>query len=441
MSNCIEITGKKVQCTRKAVNYNRCTQHYNIYIKKTNNTCDCNESKISHNSESNISEFKLDSESLQKLESFTPLIQICKQINHTVNSFVNSVYRKNRENLQELIRVVYTQNLDSRKHTDFQSDVYCGLVCIAECIRDYRDGSNVKIEVFNSRCFPHRKHYTVEKAIVKANLNITDIYKMIDYCVSLNIKSFRLTSELLPRYNDPEVSKYDILQFEPELIRVGEYIKERNMQVLAHPNQTVNIASPDLDTLENSVRELDMHCKIFDLMKLDFTAVCIIHGGGLYSDKEATIQTWISRFKSLPENIRNRIVLENCERAFNIFDCLYISSQTGIPVVFDIHHYICYDLLYDNIQSKSETIRGFSTKPEYFLHEVCKTWKNRNIIMHISSQRPDSRIGAHSDFIEKIPDWFIDFVRVNKYKIYLEIEAKSKEKAILELRQKYSWLM
>ena len=68
----------------------------------------------------------------------------------------------------------------------------------------------------------------------------------------------------------------------------------------------------------------------------------VIHGGGVYDDKNTTMDRWIDRFNKLPDKIKNRLVLENCEKNFSIEDCLYVNSKTGVPIVFDTHHYDCY---------------------------------------------------------------------------------------------------
>ena len=39
-------------------------------------------------------------------------------------------------------------------------------------------------------------------------------------------------------------------------------------------------------------------------------SVLVIHGGGVYQNKSATIQRWCERYKRLPDSIRSRLVLE-----------------------------------------------------------------------------------------------------------------------------------
>ena len=94
------------------------------------------------------------------------------------------------------------------------------------------------------------------------------------------------------------------------------------------------------------------------MFKLSFSIYLILC---LKFDKKNTIQRWIDNYRVLPTIIRNRLVLENCERNFSIKDCLYISSQCGVPIVFDTHHYECYKIMHPE-----ETFEEFvqpSTEP------------------------------------------------------------------------------
>jgi UV DNA damage repair endonuclease len=57
--------------------------------------------------------------------------------------------------------------------------------------------------------------------------------------------------------------------------------------------------------------------------------------------------------------------------------------------------------------------------------------------MHISEQKPDSRVGSHSDFIENIPQYMLDIPSEYGVGVDIEVEAKAKEAAIFKLRDKY----
>ena len=47
------------------------------------------------------------------------------------------------------------------------------------------------------------------------------------------------------------------------------------------------------------------------------------------------------------------------------------------------------------------------------------------------------RFGAHSDYIEEIPSYMFEWLKKYKTNIYLMVEAKKKELAVLKLKEKY----
>ena len=97
----------------------------------------------------------------------------------------------------------------------------------------------------------------------------------------------------------------------------------------------------------------------------------------------------------------------------------------------------CYNLILKKDDNKEELI-----DISLYMDRIVNTWKKRDIrpLFHVSEQRPESRIGTHSDFIEKLPDYYLSFPE--KYgDLDIEIEAKLKEQAILKLYKIYPFLL
>ena len=60
-------------------------------------------------------------------------------------------------------------------------------------------------------------------------------------------------------------------------------------------------------------------------------------------------------------------------------------------------------------------------------------------MFHIAEQDINKpQIGAHSQFVEVIPQHLLDLPEKYDIKINIEVEAKAKEAAILKLMKKYS---
>ena len=167
-------------------------------------------------------------------------------------------------------------------------------------------------------------------------------------------------------------------------------------------------------------------------MGMGVDSVMVVHGGGMYGDKEKTKQRWCSNFKRLTEPVKRRLVLENCEKSFSIEDCLWVSKQINIPVVFDTHHFECYKLLHPDEKFKPAS---------YYIPLILETWKRRGIKpkFHVSEQGP-GRCGHHSNYIEVIPEYLLEIPKKYNTDIDIMIEAKMKELAIKKLYEKYHFL-
>ena len=228
----------------------------------------------------------------------------------------------------------------------------------------------------------------IKKRILK---NLEDLLVMIQWNEDNGIKVFRLSSELFLHKTNPRVEDYTYDFAIPLLKRIGA---------------------------------------LLDLMSMGRDSFMVIHGGGRYGDKKSTIERWITNYRVLPTIIRNRLVLENCERNFSIKDCLYISSQCGVPIVFDTHHFNCY--------CRINPDEHFDP-PESYIEPILKTWGKIKPKFHVSEQG-NGRIGKHSDYIEIIPEYLLNIPRLYGIHIDIMVEAKMKELSIQKLYETYPQL-
>ncbi len=297
-----------------------------------------------------------------------------------------------------------------------------GLCCLNTELR--------KKDIFCSRTVI-RKNFSVKKAQELALKNIDDIGKMAEWNASHNIYVFRISSDIFPHFTDDETEDYTLDFAKDALQKAGELCRKYRQRITMHPGQYNQIGAKEREVFERTIKDLKMHADILDMMGMDRNSVLCVHGGGVYGNIDKTIERWIKQFCELPENVRNRLAIENCERCYSVIDCLKIAEGCNIPLIFDCHHYQCYNEI-----NKDKII-----DIEKYMDRVVMTWKNREIkpLFHISEQRPDSKIGTHSDFIEKFPDYYLSFPE--KYgDLDIEIEAKMKEQAILKLYKIYPFL-
>ena len=309
-------------------------------------------------------------------------------------------------------------------------DIQLGLCCLNTALRER------KPPIFASRKMIIRT--IQEKGIdclkEKIIQNLKDILVMMDWNEYNGIKVFRLSSELFPHKSNPKVEDYSF-DFAIDLLKqIGAKSKKYNQRLTFHPGQYNVVGSPNQASFNQTINDLKYHADTLDLMGLDQHSVMVVHGGGIYGNKEETKQRWCEQFKRLPENVQKRLVLENCEKCFSIHDCLDVSSKIGIPVVFDTHHYECYNILHPDEASSLKP-------PEFYMPLILDTWKKRGIKpkFHVSEQGA-GRCGHHSDYIETIPDYLLEIPVKYQTKIDIMIEAKAKEKAIFKLYSKYPFL-
>lgn len=268
------------------------------------------------------------------------------------------------------------------------------------------------------------------KELILKNLN--DVKELIEWNEAHGIRVYRLSSTMFPHKTNPQVDDFGYEFAIQHMKEIGELAKKYGHRLTFHPGQYNVLATPSQKALDNTMRDLGYHAQVLEYIGCDQDSVMVIHGGGLYNNKEKTKARWCEVYNTLPSMIKKRLVLENCEHSFNITDCLEISEKTGVPVVFDTHHFDCYKLLHPDEIFEPASV---------YIPRILDTWTKRGIKpkFHVSEQG-SGKTGHHSDYIEVIPDYLLEIPE--KYGIHIDImiEAKMKELAIQKLYEKYPFM-
>ncbi len=248
--------------------------------------------------------------------------------------------------------------------------------------------------------------------------NAEALLASLQFCAAHGIGAFRVNSQILPVKTHPEAGyRVEELPGGAEIIArfqaCGAFAHAQGLRLSFHPDQFVVLNSPNAKTLLHSLAELSYQAEVSAWIGADTINV---HGGGAYGDKASALQTLRASILRLPDFIRTRLTLENDDKVYTPSDLLPVCGDTGVPLVYDVHHHRC---LPDGLTIAEATAAAR------------KTWK-REPLFHISSPiegwdgpKPE----RHHDYIA-LSDFPADW---RGFPLTVEVEAKAKELAVLTL--------
>jgi len=275
---------------------------------------------------------------------------------------------------------------------------------------------NLSLDCKSSRTF-RLKNYSESRLIETVENNLKCLKKILVYNRKHNLLFFRITSDLVPFGSHP-ILKYNWQEhFREKFEEIGKFIKESKMRITMHPGQYTVLNSNKQKVFENAINDLEYHIDILDLMDLNPTAKAQIHVGGVYGDKEKSLQRFIKRYHNLNSKIKKRLIIENDEKSYTLEDCMKIHRETDIPVVFDTFHHECNN----NGESINTAFQIFT-----------KTWRKNGLpIIHYSTQHPIKGNYSHAENIDL--DHFKNFLQKTKqFDFDIMLEIKNKEKSALK---------
>ncbi|KAJ5148203.1 hypothetical protein N7526_001555 [Penicillium atrosanguineum] len=253
--------------------------------------------------------------------------------------------------------------------------------------------------------------------------NSRDLLKLIRWNDKYGIKFMRLSSEMFPFASHKEYG-YKLAPFASEVLEeAGRVVAELGHRVSTHPGQFTQLGSPRREVIESSYRDLEYHSELLQLLKLppqqDRDAVMILHMGGVFGDKAATLDRFRENYASLSQDVKNRLVLENDDVSWTVHDLLPICEELNIPMVLDYHH---HNILFDPNEVREGTQ---DIIPLY--DRIAETWSRKNITQKMHYSEPTApaitrrQRRKHSDRVATLPPCVPS--------MDLMIEAKDKEQA------------
>ena len=250
--------------------------------------------------------------------------------------------------------------------------------------------------------------------------NLVGLSEVLRWSVSHKIMVFRISSGIIPLASHPKAQWAWKQRLRREISSVGNFARKHGMRLSMHPGQYTVLNSPREDVVAAAAAELSYHAIFLDAMGLSSEHKIVLHVGGVYDDREASLRRFRENFENLPANIQRRLVLENDERNYGVYDVLNLCDSLGIPMVFDYLHHRAYASCGLNsavMERVFQTWSGHDGRPE----------------LHYSTQKLGARTGAHADMIDA--DDFLHFISLlPRRAVDVMLEAKAKDKALLKLR-------
>ena len=233
-----------------------------------------------------------------------------------------------------------------------------------------------------------------------------------------DVQVYRITSKIVPLATHEQVIDWNYAsELAEEFSQLKEWIQKCDMRISAHPDHFTLLTSPRKEVIDASIRDLVYHDIILSEMGLSpDKGKLVLHIGGTYNNKASAVETFISNFTMLPQNLKDH-------KSYTASETLSICQKLGIPMVFDVHHHLCNP-------------DGLSI--EELLPPILDTWENQPLCpkIHFSTPKSPTQIRSHADYIDSSAfyDFLIQAKKINR-DFDVVLEAKNKDSALFQLVQ------
>jgi len=275
---------------------------------------------------------------------------------------------------------------------------------------------------------------------LKVSLEYLD--RIFDYLQRHRIDMYRMSSDLAPYVTHPDMPQFHgmIAESAAELRAIGKKARAQDLRLSFHPSQFVVINSPDRTLVAKSVWDLAAQAEMLDLMELGPEAVVVIHVGAAYGDRPSGVRRWVETWRTLPEHVRRRLVLEHDDLRFSAADVLSIHEQTGVRLIFDYQHFWCFN---PERLDMLETLRAMlGTWPEGMRPKIHFSTPRTELRELTRKSRRTGKAEkvfvapvwtGHADFCN--PFEFATFMRTAAGLVFdVMLESKAKDLALIRLR-------
>lgn len=291
------------------------------------------------------------------------------------------------------------------------------------CIHTGLQEQEIKFNVMTYAQYKKLGKKEAMKVLADRSLNnIKTIHSILKECAK-NGWNYRIGSNVFPLMTHPDLDFtvddfYNADEIHAEFAAAAQTIKQNNIRCSMHPDQFVVPASPKDSVVKNSLRDLEQHAMIMDMLDLpqSYEAPINIHmncyNNGKFSEVVDRLEIVLKR---MSKSVTSRLVFENEDKGkswtvYNLYEYLY--KRTGIPITFDNLHHLCNS--------------GGQSDQEAF-ELALSTWPKDVVpLFHFSESLVGNNPRAHADFPTMLPSIYANY----KGDLHLDFEFKMKEVAI-----------
>jgi len=283
----------------------------------------------------------------------------------------------------------------------------------------------------DSRRWQNQPHLSVSLAYLR------DIF---EYLHLHDIRFYRLAGQLAPYLTHPDLPAFhrQIDECTNELAAMGDLARQYGLRLSMHPAHYIQLSSPDATRVERSCLELDVAAQLLDAMGLGPEAVIVVHVGGVYEDRTASLERFARNLNGLSVATCQRLALENDDRHYDLQDILWLHQRTGLRLVLDTLHHRCLNSSgHSLVNALALTLASWPREQQPKIHFSSPRTAIR--VLYRATQRylQMPLPNQHSDFIDTFN--FIDLIRsaraANLRPFDIMLEAKAKDLALLRLRE------
>lgn len=251
--------------------------------------------------------------------------------------------------------------------------------------------------------------------------NVKDMVEIIKWNHANGIKLYRMSSDMFPWCSEYELKDLpDYEKIKNVLKGAGTLARQYGQRLTFHPGPFSVLASANMDVVKKTIKDLNQHGEIMDLLELPRTpyAAINIHVNTTAPNKEDAMKRFCANFMLLNKSVQSRLVVENDDKEsqYTVEDLYeHVYSVIKVPITFDYHHHWCHPGVLSQQQALRLASKSWPKGVRQLVHfSSCKT-------IHEDASQTNKR--AHADYLyDHIDDYGLD--------LDVEIEAKAKELAL-----------